>query len=254
MKNYQGKRAIVFGGTSGIGLATAMLLAERGAEVTAVGPEANRPESLRNSTEIAWIHADVTCPDEIAAAVDTVSSQGPLDWLVYSAGIQRYGMADEVSVEQWDLVHSVNARGAFVAAHFAVPKMTRGGAIVHVSSVQAVACQTSVPAYAASKGTLDTLTKAMAIDFAARGIRVNAVLPGTVDTPMVRAAAEMFSEGRSSDAVVAEWGSTHPLGRVAQPREIAQAIAFLLSDEATFVTGALLPVDGGLLAQLAVKL
>jgi NAD(P)-dependent dehydrogenase (short-subunit alcohol dehydrogenase family) len=177
-----------------------------------------------------------------------------LDWLVYSAGIQRYGTADEVSIEQWDLVQSVNARGAFVAAHFVVPKMTRGGAIVHVSSVQGVACQTSVPAYAASKGTLDTLTKAMAIDFAARGIRVNAVLPGTVDTPMVRAAAEMFSEGRSSDAVVARWGGTHPLGRVAQPREIAQAIAFLLSEEASFVTGALLPVDGGLLAQLAVKL
>jgi NAD(P)-dependent dehydrogenase (short-subunit alcohol dehydrogenase family) len=148
----------------------------------------------------------------------------------------------------------VNARGAFVAAHFAVPKMTRGGAIVHVSSVQGIACQTSVPAYAASKGTLDTLTKAMALDFAARGIRVNAVLPGTVDTPMVRASAEMFSEGRSSDAVVASWGMTHPLGRVAQPREIAQAIAFLLSEEASFVTGALLPVDGGLLAQLAVKL
>ncbi len=254
MKSYQGKRAIIFGGTSGIGLATAALLAERGAEVTAVGPEANRPESLRDSAEVEWIHADVSHANEIAAAVDTVSSRGPLDWLVYSAGIQRYGTADEASIEQWDLVQSVNARGAFIAAHFVVPKMTRGGAIVHVSSVQGVACQTSVPAYAASKGTLDTLTKAMAIDFAARGIRVNAVLPGTVDTPMVRAAAEMFSEGRSSDAVVARWGGTHPLGRVAQPREIAQAIAFLLSEEASFVTGALLPVDGGLLAQLAVKL
>jgi NAD(P)-dependent dehydrogenase (short-subunit alcohol dehydrogenase family) len=149
----------------------------------------------------------------------------------------------------------VNARGAFLTAHFCVPRMTAGGAIVHVSSVQGLSCQAGVAAYAASKGTIDALTRSMALDFASRGIRVNAVLPGTVDTPMVRASAERFSSPeQSADTLVEQWGRMHPLGRMAQAREVAQAIAFLLSEEASFLTGVSLPVDGGLLAQLSVKL
>jgi NAD(P)-dependent dehydrogenase (short-subunit alcohol dehydrogenase family) len=132
--------------------------------------------------------------------------------------------------------------------------MPKGASIVHVSSVQGTACQQGVAAYAASKGALDTLTKAMALDHAAAGIRVNAVLPGTVDTPMVRSSAELFRGEKTADAVVTEWGRLHPLGRVAQPVEVARVIAFLLSAEASFVTGALISVDGGLLAQLSVRL
>jgi NAD(P)-dependent dehydrogenase (short-subunit alcohol dehydrogenase family) len=217
------------------------------------GPEANRPGSI--AAGIEWVHCDVVHPEEVAQAVNAAAVHGPLDWLVYSAGIQRYGNAVETPVEEWDLVQAINARGAFLAAHFAVPRMTHGGAIVHVSSVQGLSCQSGVAAYAASKGTIDALTRSMALDFASAGIRVNAVLPGTVDTPMVRAAAEGFSsEGHSAKELVAEWGRMHPLGRVAQPGEIAQVIAFLLSDEASFITGVSLPVDGGLLAQLSVKL
>jgi NAD(P)-dependent dehydrogenase (short-subunit alcohol dehydrogenase family) len=252
--NYSGKHALVFGGTSGIGLAAAQLLAQRGAAVTVVGPESKRPESLRDAPVIEWLHADVSNADEVEAAVRTALQRQPLDWLVYSVGIQRYGTVVETSIEEWDRVQSVNARGAFLASHFAMPHLPRGGAIVHVSSVQSLSCQAGVAAYAASKGTLDALTRSMALDHAAAGIRVNAVLPGTVDTPMVRASAVLFSGGKSADAVVAEWGRLHPLGRVAQPREIAQAIAFLLSDEASFITGTTLTVDGGLLAQLSVKL
>jgi NAD(P)-dependent dehydrogenase (short-subunit alcohol dehydrogenase family) len=252
--NYSGKHALVFGGTSGIGLAAAQLLAERGATVTVASPEQGRPESLASAPAIHWLHADVSNPAEVEAAVRTAVERQPINWLVYSVGIQRYGNVVETSIEEWDRVQSINARGAFLAAHFAVPHLPRGGAIVHVSSVQSLSCQTGVAAYAASKGTLDALTRSMALDQAAAGIRVNAVLPGTVDTPMVRASAAMFSDGRPVDAVVAEWGRLHPLGRVAQPREIAQAIAFLLSDEASFITGTSLTVDGGLLAQLSVKL
>jgi NAD(P)-dependent dehydrogenase (short-subunit alcohol dehydrogenase family) len=255
MNSYTGKNALVIGGTSGIGLAAAQLLAERGAAVTVAGLEAARPDSLAGTPEIRWVACDVRDPAQVERAVEVAAGQGPVDWLVYSAGIQRYGNAVETPVEEWDLVQAVNARGAFLAAHFCVPRMAAGGAIVHVSSVQGLSCQAGVAAYAASKGTIDALTRAMALDFAGRGIRVNAVLPGTVDTPMVRASAERFSSPEQpADALMKQWGRMHPLGRMAQAREVAQAIAFLLSDEASFLTGVLLPVDGGLLAQLSVKL
>jgi NAD(P)-dependent dehydrogenase (short-subunit alcohol dehydrogenase family) len=252
--DYSGKHALVFGGTSGIGLSAAQLLLERGADVTVVGPEESAPKSVAQTPEMHWLHADVGVPAEVETAVRGAIERRPLNWLVYSAGIQRYGTVVETSIEEWDRVQAVNARGAFLAAHFAVPHLSPGGAIVHVTSVQGLSCQTGVAAYAASKGTLDALTRSMALDHASAGIRVNAVLPGTVDTPMVRASAAMFSDGKTVDAVIAEWGRLHPLGRVAQPREIAQVIAFLLSEEASFITGATVTVDGGLLAQLSVKL
>ncbi len=248
------KRAIIFGGTSGIGLATAILLEERGANVTVVGPEDAPPATLNDKTAIQWLHGDVANADDVAAAIARATNDGLLDWLVYSAGIQRYGTVTGTSAADWDLVQNVNARGAFLAAHFAVPRMQRGGAIVHVSSVQGLACQHGVAAYAASKGTLDALTRAMALDHAAAGIRVNCVQPGTVDTPMVRASADLFRGSLTQEQIITEWGRLHPMGRVAQPREVAQAIAFLLSDESSFVTGASLPVDGGLLAQLSVRI
>lgn len=248
------KRALVFGGTSGIGLATGLLLQERGAQVTVVGPELRRPASLDGAEAVQWLQADVAKAEDVASVVAQVTAEGPLDWLVYSAGIQRYGTVAETSVEDWDLVQNVNARGAFLAAHYAVPRMQCGGAIVHVSSVQGLACQNGVAAYAASKGTLDALTRAMALDHAPAGIRVNSVLPGTVDTPMVRASADLFRGSQTQEETIAAWGRLHPAGRVAQPREVAQAIAFLLSDESSFITGVSLPVDGGLLAQLSVRI
>ncbi|HEX4156139.1 MAG TPA: SDR family oxidoreductase [Acidobacteriaceae bacterium] len=248
------KRAIIFGGTSGIGLATAQLLAQRGVKVFALGPEPSQPPHLQDVCGPSWVHCDVSNAAEVELAIKSITREAPIDWLVYSAGIQRYGSAVECTVEEWDLVQTINARGAFLAAHFTLPHMRSGGAIVNVSSVQAVACQYGVAAYAASKGTLDALTRALALDHASAGIRVNAVLPGTVDTPMVRSSAELFRGDKTTEAVVSEWGRLHPLGRVAQPLEVAQAIAFLLSDQASFITGATLAVDGGLLAQLSVRL
>lgn len=246
--------AVVFGGSSGIGLAAAQLMCEGGYHVTVASHEASCPPVLAGQPGLEWIHCDVREPCEVDAVITEAATTGPIDAMIYSAGIQRYGTVVDCKPEEWDAVHAINVRGAFLAAHFAVPHMPRGGSIVHVSSVQSIACQQGVAAYAASKGALNMLTKAMALDHAAAGIRVNAVLPGTVDTPMVRSSAELFRGEKTADAVVTEWGSVHPLGRVAEPLEVARVIVFLLSAEASFVTGAMISVDGGLLAQLSVKL
>lgn len=252
MTHGEGKNTIIFGGSSGIGLATALFLSERGARVTVASNQPPGPED--DVSQMTWIDCDVMRSEDIEAAVNGAAKNGPIDWLVYSAGIQRYGSVVETSEKVWDEVHSVNVRGAFLASHFAIPRMRTGGAIVLVSSVQGVAVQQGVAAYAASKGALNTLTHSMALDHAAAGIRVNAVLPGTVDTPMVRASAEKFRGNDTVESILSQWGAFHPLNRVAQPIEIARAIAFLLSDDASFITGALLTADGGLLSQLSVKL
>jgi NAD(P)-dependent dehydrogenase (short-subunit alcohol dehydrogenase family) len=239
---FEGKTALVVGGTLGIGRAAAERLAREGARVVTGGREdaADLPGDVRD--------------ERYAQAL--VERCGELDVLVYSAGVQRYGTVETTRPETWDEVFAVNVRGAYLAARAAVPALRArgGGAIVIVSSVQATASQTGVAAYAASKGALSTLARAMALDHAGEGIRVNSVAPGSVDTPMLRWAADQFRGERSSDDLVAEWGRMHPLGRVSTPEEIAAAIAFLASDDASTVTGAELRVDGGLLAGLPVEL
>ena len=150
-------------------------------------------------------------------------------------------------------------KGVFLAARAALPHLRRSarGSVVIVSSVQALATQADVAAYTASKGALNALARSMAIDEAAHGVRVNTVCPGSVDTPMLRAFGRRCSataHRRARSATVAEWGRSHPLGRVAQPSEIAEVISFLASPRASFMTGEDIRVDGGLLAGLAVAL
>lgn len=248
MKSYSGKNAIIFGGSSGIGLSTAHLLCRRGAKVTVA--------DLKPPTEsdMPWICCDVREQQQVEAAVQEATAGDDLHWLVYSAGIQHYGTVLKTSADEYDLVQAVNARGAFLAAKASIPRMRQGGAIVLVSSVQALACQEGVAAYAASKGTLEALTRAMAVDHARDNVRVNSVMPGTVDTPMVRSSASSLRGSGLVEEVLEEWGKFHPLKRVAQPEEVSQVIAFLLSDEASFLTGSSYRVDGGLLAQLPVRL
>ena len=192
-----------------------------------------------------------------AYAKALVERCGELDALVYSAGVQRYGTVETTEPETWDEVFAVNVRGAYLVARAAVPALRArgGGAIVIVSSVQATASQTGVAAYAASKGALSTLARAMALDHAGDGIRVNSVAPGSVDTPMLRWAADQLPRRpQQSTRWSPHWGRMHPLGRVAAPEEIAAAIAYLASDDASAVTGTELRVDGGLLASLPVEL
>jgi NAD(P)-dependent dehydrogenase (short-subunit alcohol dehydrogenase family) len=256
--DMDGKVALVTGAGSGIGQATTELLAARGA--TVVAADLTAPSAgCGDRDRVGHVRLDVTDEVAVASVVEqTVARHGHLDFLVTAAGIQRYGAAADTSAEQWREVMAVNLDGAFHAVKHALAWMrARGaGAIVLVSSVQAFVTQSDVAAYTASKGALVALARSIAVDEAARGVRANAVCPASVDTPMLRWAAAEFSDGTPAavENLVATWGRSHPLGRVARPREVAEAIAFLLSERASFITGIALPVDGGLLAKAAVTL
>ncbi|MFB7498002.1 SDR family NAD(P)-dependent oxidoreductase [Streptomyces sp. NPDC056161] len=260
MAEFDGKVAIVTGGLSGIGHATARLLAARGATVVAAGiapRHGGATEPLPSVVEC--VETDVTDERAVARLVaHAARSHGGLDILVAAAGIQRYGTAADTGADEWNEVLAVNVTGAFHAVKHALPQLrARGaGSIVIVSSVQAFVTQTSVAAYTTSKGALNALARSIAVDEAKNGIRANAVCPASVDTPMLRASARTFSDGsdRAAQALVEAWGGMHPLGRVARPAEVAEAIAFLAGDRASFITGVSLPVDGGLLANAAVAL
>ncbi|MHB8340176.1 MAG: SDR family oxidoreductase [Mycobacteriales bacterium] len=246
---FAGRAAIVTGSAMGIGRAVARRLCEEGAQVVGIDRVEGDP------VEVDWpmIAADVSQPADCERAVAAAGERlGRLDVLVNSAGVQRYGDVPATSVATWAEVIGTNLSGAFYVSKHAVPRMLDGGggAVVHVASVQAFVAQRGVAAYAASKGGLVALARAMAVDHAPT-VRVNAVCPGSVDTPMLRASAALFApEPGGADELVAKWGRMHPLGRPATPGEVAEAVLFLASSRASFITGEALRVDGGLLSVL----
>ena len=259
-RQLDGVTAVVAGGGSGIGQAIVARFAEHGAVVEFV--DINAPavaeterELRARGLDVSGHVADVSDPDQVSAFAEKVAGRrGVVGALVNSAGIQRYGTVESTTAETWDEVFAVNVRSMFLLAKHAVPLMRLGGggSIVNVSSGQAVASQRNVVAYTASKGAISAMTRAMAVDYAAEGIRVNTVVPGSVDTPMLRASARAIAPD-DTDRVISEWGSEHPIGRVGRPAEIADACVFLASPLASYVTGAELRVDGGLLAGVALR-
>jgi NAD(P)-dependent dehydrogenase (short-subunit alcohol dehydrogenase family) len=245
------RTVVITGGAAGIGRGAVERFVAGGDEVVVLDRDADALAALHDELGIRGIAVDVGDRDALAMAAQEVPS---VDALVCAAGIQRYGTVVDTPASVYDEVMAVNVGGVFFACQAFVPKMGRGGSVVVVASVQAYAAQKSVAAYSMGKGALLSLVRAMAVDHAADGIRVNAVCPGSVDTPMLRTSATQFGGGRSTDDVVAEWGRSHPLGRVATPEEVAEVIHFLASPAAAFVTGADVKVDGGLTAGLAVVL
>jgi NAD(P)-dependent dehydrogenase (short-subunit alcohol dehydrogenase family) len=207
--------------------------------------------------EATAVMADVATADGARQLVQAgIDTYGGVDVLVNSQGIQRYGTVENTSEALWDEVMTVNVKSMYLTARFAIPAMRKRGAgvIVNVASVQGLATQTSVAAYSTSKSAIIGLTRTIAVDYAGEGIRANVVLPASVDTPMLRESADLFRGEQSNDALIAEWGRMHPIGRVARPAEVAEVIAFLASDRASFVTGGEYKVDGGMMAALGVTL
>jgi NAD(P)-dependent dehydrogenase (short-subunit alcohol dehydrogenase family) len=256
MSDFVGKVALVTG-TTGIGRAAALKLSAEGAQVMALGIDAVANAALAAETSVLTRLTDVSEPGQVEAAIaDTVARFAGLDIIVNSAAIHPYGDCVSTDPQTFARCLAVNVGSIHLTAHFGVPHLRRrgGGAIINVSSVQGHACQNNVAAYAASKGAIHAMTRAMALDFAADDIRVNSISPGSVRTPILERAARR-SDGEDVDiaAVFARFGASHPLGRIGEPEEVAELIAFLASDRASFITGADHRIDGGLTAGLAVR-
>jgi 2-keto-3-deoxy-L-fuconate dehydrogenase len=235
---FDGKRALVTGAGSGIGAAVARRLAGEGAAVVLADVRLAPVAELATELDAHAIEIDVRREKDVAPAMTG------LDVLVNVAGIGSTTTAPDTTLDVWEDVFAVNARGTFLCCKHAIPDMIArgGGAIVNVASIAGLVGLKRRAAYCASKGAVVSLTRALAVDHVADGIRVNAVCPGTVDSPWVRRLVDEV--GESLD----ELRARQPLGRLGTPEEVATAVAYLASDDAAFVTGTALVIDGGLTA------
>ena len=249
----RGKSALITGAAKGIGRATAELFALEGSRIVASDIDADALRLLCEQLEsrgatVVPVVGDVANADDargmIKAAVDRY---GRLDILVANAGVLPLRNILEATPEDWDEVMAVDGRGMFLTCKYAIEEMlkTGGGSIVCLSSISGLAGQKSQSTYGPAKFAASGLTKHLAVEWADRNIRVNAVAPGTIRTERVR----RLPEEPGGIEYIAAIERMHPIGRLGEPREVAQAILFLASDEASFITGAILPVDGGYLAQ-----
>jgi NAD(P)-dependent dehydrogenase (short-subunit alcohol dehydrogenase family) len=245
-----GKVALITGGTSGIGRATAALLAKEGAAVALTGRNQERGEGVAQAIndaggEAIFIRSDVRFADDCRQAVEqTLERFGRIDVLFNNAGVLYASTVPECTEEEWDETIDSSLKGAFLMSKYALPSMIeRGsGSIIHTSSGWGILGGERAAAYCAAKGGLVVMAKAMAIDHGPHGIRVNCVCPGDVDTPMLPDDAQ--KRGMSWEDYMAS-ASDRPLGRVGTAEEIARAVLFLASDDSSFVTGEALVVDGG---------
>ena len=248
----RGKVAVVTGGGSGIGRAVALRFAAEGAAVLVADLDAASAEAVASGAgdRAAAFAVDVSDPAQVEAmAAKAVEKFGGVDVLMTAAGVLTFGSATETDPQAWNRVIGINLTGTFLAARAVIPSMVErgGGAIVTVSS--STGAHDASPgnvAYVASKGGVAMLTKAMAVDHAAQGIRVNAIAPGPTATPMLGSVMTEDEMRRFGEAI--------PIGRLARPEELAAAAVFLASDEASYVTGAVFAVDGGQTAKVGMTL
>ncbi len=244
----ENKVAIISGGSRGMGAVEAELFVQQGAKVLVgdVRDDEGRALVEKIGADAVYAHLDVTSEDDWAAAVKKATDHyGKLDILVNNAGVSARGTIEETSVEDWDRVMGINAKGVFLGTRAAIPEMRKagGGSIVNISSqLGLVGMAESSPQYQSSKGAVRIFTKSAAIQYAPEGIRVNSVHPGPIVTPM--------TEARRSDLSTQQvMVSRIPLGRYGESEDVAYGVLYLASDESSFVTGGELVIDGGWTAQ-----
>ena len=249
---FPGKVAVVTGAASGIGRAIALAFAREGAKVAVADvQEAGGQETVRmigaEGAEAIFVRTDVSQAAEIQEMVSrTVQAFGRLDHAVNNAGIEgEVAPTAECTEANWDRTLAINLRGVWLGMKHEIPELLRqgGGAIVNMSSVAGLVGFAGSPAYCASKGGINQLTRTAALEYAGQGIRVNAICPGVIQTPMIDRMEAAHPEMGEMFATM------HPLGRIGRPEEVAAAAIWLCSDAASFITGVLLPVDGGFVAR-----
>jgi NAD(P)-dependent dehydrogenase (short-subunit alcohol dehydrogenase family) len=257
MGSFTGKVAIVTGGAAGMGCATAVAFARAGANVVVADvDERAGPDVVARLVDLEgrghFVAADVSQAAACRRVVDEAMAQfGGVDVLFNNVGIQpsdSYRNVEDTTEETWDRILGVNLKSYFLMAKYAIPRMRArgGGVIVNNASVQGLQSMPGVPAYAASKGGVLSLTRQMAVEYARENIRVLAICPGTIDTDMVRTAAAR--EGGDVEATLRRYGESHPIGRIGTGQDIANVVLFLASDQASFMTGEYVCVDGGYMA------
>ncbi len=257
MGSFDGKVVIVTGAAWGIGRDTALEFAREGASVVIADVDKAAGKTVESQLrELGpgglFVEADVSQASACRRVVsETVAAFGAVDVLFNNVGIQpldSYHNVEDTPEETWDRILDINLKSYYMMAKYAIPEIRKrgGGAIINTASVQGLQSQNLVPAYAASKGGILSLTRQMSLDYAAENIRVLAVNPGAIDTKMLRTSAEQAEA--NTDELIASWGKGHPLGRIGTGQDIANVVVFLASERASFMTGSYINVDGGFMA------
>ena len=260
MGSFDDKVVIITGGAGGIGRATAVEFAREGAAVAIADLDGAAASETAIQVQGAGgrglvVESDVARSTDCQRVIaETVEAFGGVDIVFNNVGIQgpdQFFNVEEMPEKVWDQIIDVNLKSYFLMSKYAIPELRKrgGGVIVNTASVQGLQSEPGVPAYAASKGGVLSLTQQMALEYALENIRVVAVCPGSIDTPMNRAIAASMEPDQDPGETMRVWGRRHPIGRMGAPQDIANAVLFLASDKASFMTGEYVCVDGGYMAQ-----
>jgi NAD(P)-dependent dehydrogenase (short-subunit alcohol dehydrogenase family) len=248
------KVALITGGSLGLGKATAILFAKEGAKVLITGRTEKTlkeavEEARKEGLNIDYLKSDVAKEEDCIKAVDyAINKYGRIDILFNNAGVLPVGTTHETSTEEWDKVFNINVKGTWLMSKYTIPHMLKQekGCIVNNSSILGLKAVPGLAAYIATKGAVTQLTRSMALEYADKGIRVNAICPGAIETPMVDGLFNTMPDRVAGEEL---FKSFHPMGRLGRPEEIAHAVLFLCDDNVGFMTGSMLSVDGGWIAK-----